>query len=116
METSSRIASLDWLPGAGSIRKVEIGIRSQAIIVMFLTTVWYGALAIFLRHVKENINFVWDIILFYFPFVAFTFFGIMLWSYYRGNRPHPNWVIATTMVVISPVVFVPLFGKWFGGW
>ena len=105
---------LSWLPGRERIRRIEVGIRLQAIIVMALTAVWYVSLAVFFRHVKENINFVWDVILFYFPFIAFTFFGVMLWSYYRAERHHPNWVIATTMVLLSPVVFAPLFESWFG--
>jgi|SRR6266403_4370617 len=87
-----------------ALRKVVVGVRSQAIIVMVLTALWYASFGYGMAHMKEKSSDFWFAALVLSLPVALLFTAILWWSYFRSDRTHSGWVAAATLVLLSPVV------------
>ena len=84
-------------------RAINIGLRSQAIIVLALMGVWYCSLILWMRDIKVGrLGLFWDAMFLFLPFIIVIFAAIMLVSFYRNGRPHHWWVQSAVVVVMTP--------------
>jgi hypothetical protein len=86
-----------------SLRPINIGVRSQALIVLALIALWYWSLLLTMQDIKvSRLGLFWSAMFCLLPFVTALFTAIMLVSFYRSGRPHRWWVWAAVVVTISP--------------
>ena len=93
-----------------SLRAINIGVRSQALIVLALIALWYWSLLLTMQDIKvSRLGLFWSAMFCLLPFVTALFTVIMLVSFYRSGRPHRWWVRAAVVVTISPWLLFVLF-------
>jgi len=87
-----------------ALRRSVVGVRSQAIIVMVLTGLWYVSCAYGIGHIKGRSSDFWSAALVLSLPIALLFAAILWWSYFRSDRTHSAWVAAATVVLLSPLI------------
>ena len=83
---------------------MPVGVRSQAVIVMALTALWYVSLGSEIQHMKERGSDFWYAGLCFFLPIALLFAAILWWSYLRSDRAHSAWVSTATLFALSPLI------------
>jgi hypothetical protein len=82
-----------------AMKHIEVGIRSQATLILFLAALWCGSFFGWLWEMGSGSIF-WTAIFFFAPFAMPLFVVILLISYRRAGRPH-TWIVSLAMLAAA---------------
>jgi hypothetical membrane protein len=91
-----------------ALRHIDVGIRSQAVLIFALAALWCASFFGWFSEMDSS-HYSWTAIFFFMPFIMLLF-GAILWvSYRRAGGAHKRWFIAALVVTICPwIVFLLL--------
>jgi hypothetical protein len=81
-----------------NLRKTNIGIRTQASILLVVMALW--SVSLLMVFFAEDLNVFWYLVLVLSPFVILFLGVIFLVSYISAGRPHPWWVRFAAMATV----------------
>ena len=84
-----------------TLRHIDVGIRSQAVLVFALTALWWCSCFHWLSEMESSRLF-WIPIFVFAPFVMLLFAAILLISYRRAGRAHRWLVRSALLAAVSP--------------
>jgi len=82
------------------LRQITVNVRSQSVLIIALTVVWYLSLFGWGREMDSK-RWYWTAAFFLLPFVISLFAAILLVSYWRAGRAHGWWVGAAVLAAVS---------------
>jgi hypothetical protein len=86
------------------LRQIAVGVRSQAVLVLALTVLWW--LSFFHDAIFSFPNIFWVAVAYFCPFVMILFEVILIISYRQAGRTHKWWVCLATLGTDSPWIFL----------
>jgi hypothetical protein len=87
-----------------SLRQITVGVRSQAVLVLALSMLWW--LSLFQGAIFSFPGLFWVEVGYFCPLVMIVFGAILLISYWRSGRPHKWLVWLAILATASPWIFL----------